>query len=1495
MFLFQIQSSSRLDDFKKTAAGIKIRLETGEDPKKVMSDLNAAYDGFFMGRGKIEKEHVSQLNREYDKVFYKRPSRIDVRSSSQASAQTGMVTDASKARLAKFASDIAAVALGTNPAQFYGSAAKQECPAWYDTYKKEYDNLIKDYKDRETFRGALRNKLGQDGLGYNEKQITIIMSMFAGSGENPFLTAATTMTRTQKAIDGISLLIKKDKLDANVTDSQLQYLFPVEYENRSKSLYNRLIKGGKEMAGAIEELLDSIARDGNAQMMRLVIDANFGENASALKSVITMQQGTYYEAPDNSLKNLQQFYKSLLATVPGANGLNARDVQNAWKNMKASGNNAWKNMKASGNITDELLSSTQNATSDGMIKRGKYDISVIMGFLQAADQDYFKSEAFTGKTGTAATDGTMTYKDNATQYLEAITLNGNAPSAVALSLLANAKTTEYVYKNFKKKPQDIIDITREMAKTAQAIYSQPMGGTFDAVKGTRPTTRQEAVEWFVDRVRTLKDNTLINDIKERYLELGYREDDAYIKLKSLYQLALIGGYDIDSDDIRNFLNSMSTRPTSWNNATDAFNAVNEYVKSRHNMTWQVVEDFYASLMKSPQAYMNLMSVLLEEVLPKDIYSHFSRFGAGANGIGEGEKDLNTYQTDALNVNAQAGSNTGTSAASYSHDISRRSSIDGKNEDNIMREAWLQTQNLYEGQMRIYEMFGNWLDSKITTTTTDPTTQIKFEEITDAKEIDARMKAGGFGGNLFVSFEQRADKKTTDGAIDRDSGKTHVEAIYVRDGRYFKVIGLDKYTTELTDMFDEKVRAQRFVAEHSQWALPFGSLAVGEIEKRPSVAGLASHFTGCIDANAVKAKFADENITLEAGNFTTISQLQTGSRIMIEQDGKNYEVRKSNDGIYEVYDAKMSPSPNNFGFVLAVQTQSETLAGLYAKTVKNDRVAMASARGHIDTGKGKAWGRAKLAFSYISRTKPYKFVDDFARIVTLTEQQRNEVAALKKGDMVEVGGFLIRRERKQYAIYDVKKPVGGFVVSAGYMEYGQDQTNMFNQETPAYTAGGMMDQQTRPGHAIGIVSLLTDKMYATVMGNNECILGKVEASGTQIGSFGAGGFMKWGSDGPRVYMFNGMHSIKNVISTRLAVESIEDQFQRISGRSTIAIGNTGWKIHLYGNDRPDIASQSIKDRWNSAAILTEIYGLTDDINNLKTMDDAGKAAKVKELGSRMLTLLDRLYRLRTGDAFNNTVNQFSVGLEAPDGNFTKFSLANTKTEVSAAGGATAETKDALYILNMTRVGLGDNKAVVFTLGIPATKVDGGELQNVGGVKFNLGQVAFGAAAYDLEFDKGMGLGGARGDFAWVNPSYTQKIRGIGVGGTSLENGGWSGDITVGFKVGKDVIANMKVTKSQMYGNGSSATATEKAGKIDAASIAMDVAIATMNGMTVVLTGAYHHAKQDGEIRTNRGEFKATLFGGGGWTGTAYLYRTWTKAPGAKAYDYNIGLTVQKDLF
>ena len=40
---------------------------------------------------------------------------------------------------------------------------------------------------------------------------------------------------------------------------------------------------------------------------------------------------------------------------------------------------------------------------------------------------------------------------------------------------------------------------------------------------------------------------------------------------------------------------------------------------------------------------------------------------------------------------------------------------------IRREAWLQSQNLYEGQMRLYEMFGKWLDNKITTTTTNSAT------------------------------------------------------------------------------------------------------------------------------------------------------------------------------------------------------------------------------------------------------------------------------------------------------------------------------------------------------------------------------------------------------------------------------------------------------------------------------------------------------------------------------------------------------------------------------------------------------------------------------------------------------------------------------------------------------------------------------------------------------------------------------------------------------
>jgi hypothetical protein len=364
-----------------------------------------------------------------------------------------------------------------------------------------------------------------------------------------------------------------------------------------------------------------------------------------------------------------------------------------------------------------------------------------------------------------------------------------------------------------------------------------------------------------------------------------------------------------------------------------------------------------------------------------------------------------------------------------------------------------------------------------------------------------------------------------------------------------------------------------------------------------------------------------------------------------------------------------------------------------------------------------------------------------------------------------------------------------------------------------------------------------------------------------------------------------------------VESIEDEFKRISGRSTINVGKAGYRIHLYGSDMPEITSQPIQDRWNNqhAAVLNEIYELTQEINGLNAASDKGKAAKAAELGTRMLGLLEQLYRLRTGDAFNNTVNQFSVGIEAPDGSFTKISLANTKTVISADGGATTETKDALYILNMTSIGFGNSKAVTFTAGIPVSKIGEGELKNLAGVKLNMGDLAFGVAAYDLDFKKG--ISGARYDFAWVNPSYTKSlVRGAGVGLTQMK-GGWSGDLTVGFKIGDDVIASVKVTKTQMKGVLSPAGAvSSQVGQddINAYSLATDVAINTSTGMTWVLSGAYHHAKQE-DLKADQVTARATLADRRGLSGSFYFDTRRFNAPGGNAYDYNVGLTVRKNIF
>ena len=1320
-------------------------------------------------------------------------------------------------RMTAFASNLVSYVLHPNPATFYGASSTYDMPmpAWAQQLSTDYTDLISSYGGRTPqFIKALTNQLGN----LPEEQKNMILGMFAD--ETAFSNSLRTITRTQRAIDGISLVIKNKWLGGNASEAEIKRFFQTDKMKQS-GLTDKDIQdiiALKDGSKTINGLFDKIAGgdEQNRRMMAFVIEANYGENAASLKPVINYMRKDsdpqFADAAGSSITNLELFYQTLLNPAePGAKGIVARNFQDTWQRLRSAGD-----------LTNRLLNGRTAVTSDNMLVKGTYDISVLVGFVRAYNEsEYFKSGAFQGKISTKNSDGTTSVTYVPSTYLDAITGAGGYAPEVPLTILNNTATTDFIYKKFKKKPENIVKINGEMASNIAIIYSEPMGATFSPVYGTTaPATRQEAAEWLVATVPTLKGNKLIEDMREKWLDLGYSEDDPYIKLRTLYEIAMIGGVYADSDDLRRFLNELNVRATAWNNPQDAYNAIVEYVNNNPSMLMGMVDYYYAQLAESPETLISGMGNLVEQVRSKDVYSRINQIAA--NGTGTGESNVyanNEWTKDLLDFDATAGTSTGSAAGGFTYDASRNIVGGQTMEDRVKYEAYLQTQNLYMGQTRIYEMFTHWLDDKIASG--DATLQ----QITDTKELDGKLRAGGFGGNLYVSFEQSSTGTSENGEKLTGSDRLHVEAIYSRNGQYFKVLVHDKseggknsewssdcnINGELRD-YGGQVSAHQYVAEHSQWALPFGSLAIGEVKQTPNYAKLDLIFDG-VDADKLQTSFSSSGITLSEGNMKTITALGTGARINIQEGSKVYEVRKNLEGKYSAYLATPSQDNTNFGFVLGAQTGSETLAGLCAKTVDGGKFGMATRQ----FNKGKK---------------------------------------------------------------DAPADKIGVVVSAGYIEYGQNQTDMYGKQRAYNQNQGPLGSGT-PNGGMGIASLLTDKMYAMVMGGEQYGVGKVEADAGRAGSFGMGGMINWGQGGtdPKVYMFNGAHSIKDVISTRVVVDGLVDGHCRMAGQSSIDLGN-GYKLHLYGSSRYANGAQDLTTE-NQKTIIDGMHMISESIASLENSTDANKGQQVHDLGVQMLDLLDKFHLLRPGDAFNNTTNQISVGLEMPDGTFSKLSLAKVNTETAGATG----TKEMLYAVNMTSVRIGDGKAVSFTVGVPTTKTSGKDIRNFGGVKLDLGNVAFGVTEYDADF-KNVGAGSTRFDIAWVNPKYDAKLKGAGAGVTYMK-GGVTGDVTVGFNLTDKISASFTCTRTHMDG---------KSGKPseEAYSIAETIAIGTARGTTWLITGGYQNA-HEGLMKANELEIGGTAVSRTGWTASLTVGRKKFVLNDAWSREYTVNASARFNVF
>jgi hypothetical protein len=377
--------------------------------------------------------------------------------------------------------------------------------------------------------------------------------------------------------------------------------------------------------------------------------------------------------------------------------------------------------------------------------------------------------------------------------------------------------------------------------------------------------------------------------------------------------------------------------------------------------------------------------------------------------------------------------------------------------------------------------------------------------------------------------------------------------------------------------------------------------------------------------------------------------------------------------------------------------------------------------------------------------------------------------------------------------------GSAVISAGYLFYGNPQTDLrgrITRDNLVGTASGATD----PHAALGMVSYMTEKLYAIGMGGKDLFTGQVQSKDLNLA---AGGFIRYGEGAPKVYMLNGQYSYYDLVNVKGFAEGVEGQRSTASGLATVKVGD--YEVTLYGlNETGAVSFNEIKagvgSGRNLGDITSQMQSVAENISQQMGADwnNVGdRPALVRSWTNQIIDILQRSGTLMVGDAFNDLRNQFSVGIRnTKDGSGTKFSIAKVRT-----GTLEGKDADALYLVNMTSANVSGS-TVTFTSGVPvAYGSDTPEIhdfsekeapKSILGVKIAKDNVAFGLAGSDFgNPDKSA----VQADIGYINEDWRSRLATKFFG---------KGDHTEAFFVGDNSI-HLNLVNSKIRGASSQALA------------------------------------------------------------------------------------------
>ncbi len=704
-----------------------------------------------------------------------------------------------------------------NPSMFYGVRRDDAIPTWANEITSAYS------KD---MAGEAAARIQEDPLLSSKPKLQSLL--YEAVSKDCPKEMLMQLTLSQKVIDGVSLMLKARCLGANVSEDDLRQFFGRDFlpdDDFKKVLL--FARGGKADANEVLDMVFnslqarlSLPGDVARKATSLVIDSNFGENASALKVLIEGMGGTYL--PDNGtvangIENLKAFYKCL---ADESTGLSSDANRKLFSQLGST-------------LTTSLLGDRLYLSSSPQsVQRDKYDISLLAAFTYAAKNSpdgYFRQDVF---------------KQQQDSFLSIIGGAGNVsiPAAVPLTIVQNFGTIDALHENFLQNEQGFYDIMTALFLRVNSIYALPLESRFNTDKYPSVKSRFDAANTLVQEMKSLQGNALLDYMIGTFADTTFSEDQNVIKLRNPFQLILAGSQQTDMNNVRNFLKSMNINPTSYFDTQGQYKNWLEFARRQAPGVDMASpqEIRYNLLRKLPQTYTYGIDKIYGDLVSTKEYFRPAQVGGSGNldwqkdatdvpnasgGMDNSTKYLSVKGNTSLDVSGPVGSIINTFKGNTVRSMNLGTdSATSTGSDQIYNSSITQAKDIYTREAQINDAFISWLEAK--------GDQVVAENISNTasytNDLNFRLRGIALGAGFVLMGERYFDK---------DSWKLRLEAVINTGKGYVRIANLDKFQNDPEfQKINRQIAAHLKYVEHSQWSLPVGTYAAFEKQDRNVQAG-----------------------------------------------------------------------------------------------------------------------------------------------------------------------------------------------------------------------------------------------------------------------------------------------------------------------------------------------------------------------------------------------------------------------------------------------------------------------------------------------------------------------------------------------------------------------------------------------------------------------------------------------------------------------------------